>query len=106
MVLEAFAGGFARTSVTQVQQRLAELGHIPSVMATQPRDPLIQQAMDAFSNGVAYPITIDDGRLSLYWQALNSAIRNIFADGKNPAEALQAASGEIRQSLITSTPAP
>jgi maltose-binding protein MalE len=90
----------------QVQQRLAELGHIPSVMATQPRDPLIQQAMVAFSNGVAYPIAIDEGRLDLYWNALNSAIRSIFADGKNPADALQSARDEIRLTLITSTPAP
>ncbi len=34
-----------------VQVRLAEVGHIPSVITAIPRDILLQQAMEAFSSG-------------------------------------------------------
>jgi ABC-type glycerol-3-phosphate transport system substrate-binding protein len=89
-----------------VQVRLAEVGQIPSVTTAKPRDPLIQQAMQAFSRGVAYPITVDDNTLNLYWSALNTVIRDVFTSGVKPEDALKAASDQISQILLNSTPAP
>jgi ABC-type glycerol-3-phosphate transport system substrate-binding protein len=78
-----------------VQMHLAEVGHIPSVSATVPRDPLILQAMQAFSYGAAYPITIDQSVLSLYQKELDKAIQNVFINGAYPSEALKAASDNL-----------
>ncbi len=89
-----------------VQARLAEVGLIPSVTAATPRDRLIQQAMQAFSDGVTYPISVDPATLSLYWQELNHAILDVFVGNNNPGIVLRAASEEISQILLNSTPAP
>ena len=89
-----------------VQVRLAEVGHIPSVTATTPRDPLIQQAMQAFSSGVAYPITVDSDVLTLYWNKLNKAILDAFTQGIDPEIALRTASEELSLILLNSTPTP
>ncbi len=89
-----------------VQVRLAEVGHIPSVLATAPRDRLIQQAMQAFSDGVTYPISVDPTTLSIYWQELNNAILDVFVGNNNPDLALKAASDQISEILLNSTPAP
>ena len=78
-----------------VQLRLAEVGHIPSVTTTRPRDPLIRQAMEAFSHGAAYPITVDTRILSLYWTELDQAIQKVFASGVSPSIALKAASDKL-----------
>ncbi len=78
-----------------VQMHLAEVGHIPSVSATVPRDALILQAMQAFSSGAAYPITVDQGVLSLYQKELDKAIQNVFVNGAIPSEALKAASDNL-----------
>ena len=78
-----------------VQLRLAEVGHIPSVTTTRPRDPLIQQAMTAFSHGVAYPITVDPKILSLYWNELDQAIQRVFVGGVSPSTALKAANDNL-----------
>ncbi len=83
-----------------VQMRLAEVGHIPSVVQTKPRDPLIQQAMQAFADGVPYPISVDASVLNLYWNALNGAILEVFVNGVDPADALKAASNEISLTLL------
>lgn len=82
-----------------VQVRLAEVGHIPSVIAAKPRDALIHQAMDAFSSGAPYPIAVDDSVLNLYWKELDLAIRNVFLSGVSPANALKAASDDLVQML-------
>jgi maltose-binding protein MalE len=89
-----------------VQMRLAEVGHIPSVETTQPRNPLIKQAIIGLSKGVAYPNNVDDTVLNLYWDALNQAIVEVFQNGVNPASALQEASDKIIQAMNTmqSTP--
>jgi multiple sugar transport system substrate-binding protein len=89
-----------------VQLRLAEVGHIPSVMATKPRDPLIQQAMIAFLAGVPYPITVDENTLNLYFNVLNMTIRDVFANGISPEVALKSASNEITQILTNLPSAP
>jgi ABC-type glycerol-3-phosphate transport system substrate-binding protein len=82
-----------------VQQVLAEVGHIPSVITTQPRDVLTQQAMVAFSNGIPYPIASDNRILTAYWDELDLAIQSVFDRGADPATVLQAASDAITQRL-------
>ncbi len=82
-----------------VQMRLAEVGHIPSVITTQPRDPRIKQAMVAFLNGVPYPNTTDETVLGIYWNELDKAIRDVFDRGVDPKSALQTADQNIRQSI-------
>ena len=89
-----------------VQVRLAEVGHIPSVSAAYPRDALIQQAMNAFSHGVPYPSNVDPNVLSLYWRELNLAIQDVFVRGVEPAEALNAASEAIKLELLNSQTVP
>jgi ABC-type glycerol-3-phosphate transport system substrate-binding protein len=78
-----------------VQMRLAEVGHIPSVSTTLPRDKLIQEAMIAISGGVPYPMSIDDDLLSIYWNELDRAIRNVFERRVDPASALKVANDNI-----------
>jgi maltose-binding protein MalE len=80
-----------------VQMHLAEVGHIPSVMTTQPRDTFIQQAMVAFSRGEPYPYATDESLLSIYWNALDIAIKDVFEHGIEPAMALQMAENNITQ---------
>jgi len=82
-----------------VQMRLAEVGHIPTVITTQPRDPFIKQAMEAFLDGVPYPIATDNSVLSIYQNELDRAIRDVFEHGIDPVSALQTADNNIRQSL-------
>ncbi len=82
-----------------VQMHLAEVGHIPSVSTTQPRDRLIQEAMIAISDGVPYPNSVDRDVLSLYWNELNMAIRNVFEREVNPSDALKVANDNIIQIL-------
>jgi ABC-type glycerol-3-phosphate transport system substrate-binding protein len=82
-----------------VQMRLAEVGHIPSVITTQPRDPHIKQAMVAFLYGVPYPNTTDGTVLGIYRNELDKAIRDVFDRGIDPKSALQTADQNIRQSI-------
>ncbi len=82
-----------------VQVRLAEVGHIPSVITAKPRDLLLQQAMEAFSKGTPYPISVGESVLNLYWKELDLAIREVFVSGINPANALKAASDDLLQIL-------
>ena len=80
-----------------VQMHLAEVGHIPSVITTLPRDVIIQQAMEAFSDGVPYPNVIDEYLLGVYWNELDLVIRNVFEGGADPARALEIANNNIKQ---------
>jgi ABC-type glycerol-3-phosphate transport system substrate-binding protein len=89
-----------------VQMRLAEVGHIPSVSSTQPRDPLIRQAMEAFSYGVPFPITVDERVLNLYWKELDMAIWKVFMSGISPSNALKAASDNLVSLLRNTENAP
>ena len=82
-----------------VQMYLAEVGHIPTVMTTQPRDIFIKQSMVAFLNGVPYPITVDDQVLSIYRNELDNAIRGVFDHGMDPKSALQTAEDNITRAL-------
>jgi ABC-type glycerol-3-phosphate transport system substrate-binding protein len=89
-----------------VQMLLAEVGHIPSVSTTQPRNPLIQEAMVAFSYGVPYPISFDDSWLQYYWSELNRAIQSVFVEGISPESALNTARDNLNSELnsLSATP--
>jgi maltose-binding protein MalE len=89
-----------------VQVRLAEVGHIPSVVTAIPRDRLLQQALQAFSLGVPFPITVDNNILSLYWKYLDIAIQDLYNRNISPSSALTNASNAITQSInkITNQP--
>jgi maltose-binding protein MalE len=78
-----------------VQLRLAEVGHIPSVSTTVPRDAFIRQAMEAFSHSVPYPIGVDESILKQYWNELDRAIQKVFLSGYSPANALKAANDNL-----------
>ena len=82
-----------------IQMRLAEVGHIPSVLTTQPRDRLIREAMEAFIGGEPYPITTDSTLLNLYWSELDKAIRDVTVRGVDPQTALESARIKIEQTL-------
>jgi len=82
-----------------VQMYLAEVGHIPTVTTSQPRDIFIKQAMVAFLNGAPYPITVDDPVLSIYRNELDNAIRGVFDHGMDPKSALQTAEDNITSAL-------
>ena len=82
-----------------VQMYLAEVGHIPTVTTTQPRDVFIKEAMVAFLKGVPYPITVDDAVLSIYRNELDNAIRAVFEHGMDPKQALQTAEDNIKRAL-------
>jgi ABC-type glycerol-3-phosphate transport system substrate-binding protein len=82
-----------------VQMYLAEVGHIPTVMTTQPRDIFIKQAMVAFLKGAPYPISVDDSVLSVYRSELDNLIRGVFNGGIDPESALQTAEDNITQAV-------
>jgi hypothetical protein len=82
-----------------VQMRFAEVGDIPTVMTTQPREDLIKQAMKAFIDGEPYPITQDKSVLTIYRNELDLVIRKVFYEGADPVIALQTAADNITQAL-------
>ena len=71
-----------------VQALLAEVGFIPAVSDAQPRNELFQQAMQAFTDASIYPLVPDERILTIYWDALNAAIREVTEEDISPEEAL------------------
>jgi ABC-type glycerol-3-phosphate transport system substrate-binding protein len=82
-----------------VQMLLAEVGHIPVVMTTHPRDKLIQQAMAAFLTGVPYPTIADVDLLRIYWDELDQAIKDVFVSKIAAEIALKNANDTIIQTI-------
>jgi len=89
-----------------VQMRFAEIGDIPTVMTTQPRDDLIKQAMKALIDGEPYPITQDESVLTIYRNELDLVIKEVFYKGADPVIALQTAEENITQALNATKTAP
>lgn len=95
------------------QSDLAAAGSIPAVSgapavgaaaALQVDDDLIEQAMRALVDGVAYPIAPE---FLDYPAALDAALRSIFEAGAAPDQALNQAAESIRTALMnTATPQP
>jgi maltose-binding protein MalE len=76
----------------QAQITLPEFGLIPAVVDLPIADPLIQQAMQALSQGTMYPFRLE---IEFYWEPLNTAIKSVLDEGVDPASALQAAHDQI-----------
>jgi maltose-binding protein MalE len=80
----------------ETQSILAEAGFIPSVSDTRVSNPLIQQEMDAFNRGTAYPVSPE---AQVYWDPIEAAMISVFENEADPAEALQRASEIITSRL-------
>lgn len=80
----------------EAQTILAEAGFIPSVPSTQVPDVLIQQEMDAFGRGTAYPVS---PQADLYWDPLEQAMISVLEKGGDPTISLQQASDTINAQL-------
>jgi maltose-binding protein MalE len=78
------------------QSILAEAGFIPAVPDTQVSNPLIQQQMDAFSKGTAYPVSPE---AELYWDPIEAAMISVFENKADLVAALQGASEAITARL-------
>ncbi|MFM8320689.1 MAG: extracellular solute-binding protein [Chloroflexota bacterium] len=93
----------------EAQSLLAEAGRIPVTQQASLSDPvmgpLVKQALTALAGGAAYPNT---PAMAVYAQNLDLALRAIFADGADPAQALQSAADAIRSALAATqlTPTP
>lgn len=80
-----------------VQKRLAELGIIPSVPASEPRSRLTAEAAAAFATGTALPAIWQDELRSAYWTALDAASQAALQNQTDPLAALQRAYEDILQ---------
>jgi arabinogalactan oligomer/maltooligosaccharide transport system substrate-binding protein len=72
----------------EAQAMLADVGHIPAVAGVEVTDPLMLQAVEAFAGGVAFPVIPEMGA---YWESMDTALKSVFDEGADPAEALQTA---------------
>ncbi len=62
--------------------------HIPATKGVEITDPLMQAAASAFEGGVAFPVIPEMGA---YWEPMDNALKSVFDQGADPAEALQQA---------------
>ena len=76
----------------EAQAMLADVGHIPAVAGVEVTDPLMLQAVDAFAGGAAFPVIPEMGA---YWESMDTALKSVFDEGVDPAEALQTAFDSI-----------
>ena len=72
----------------EVQAIMTRAGHIPAVMDVKVDDPLMQQEMEAFKGGVAYPIRPE---INAYWDPLQAAMLSVVNNNADPVSALQQA---------------
>jgi arabinogalactan oligomer/maltooligosaccharide transport system substrate-binding protein len=82
------------------QAYLGEAGFIPAAKAVQLKDPsygpLIEQAITALADGAAYPaIPV----MTYYNLNMDIALRSVFEEGAEPAEALQSAAQAIMEAI-------
>jgi maltose-binding protein MalE len=80
----------------QAQVTLSRVGHIPALAAVQVSDPLLTQAMNALASGTTFPVIPE---MDAYWEPMNTALRSVFEEGADPAEALQAAFDRITTTI-------
>lgn len=75
----------------EAQKLLADptkAAHIPAVMGVEISDPLMKAAATAFEGGVPFPVIPEMGA---YWEPMDNALKSVFDQGADPAEALQQA---------------
>jgi arabinogalactan oligomer/maltooligosaccharide transport system substrate-binding protein len=77
---------------SEAQAMLADIGHIPAVVGVEVSDPLLVQAMTAFEGGAVFPVIPEMGA---YWDPMDNALKSVFDEGADAAEALQAAYDSI-----------
>jgi ABC-type glycerol-3-phosphate transport system substrate-binding protein len=91
----------------EAQTHMAEVERIPAVSGVAITDPitgpLIAQAMSALAGGATYPPI---PQTTYYNLNLDIALRSIFVDGVEPAQALQIAEDAIRADLQLNFPTP
>lgn len=96
------------------QSEVAEVGLIPAINGSPANlaagkmnvtDRLIRQAMLALVDGTTYPVIPE---MSAYITPMDIALKSVFNEGLDPAEALRIAEGTIRMTLaaLRSTPTP
>jgi len=76
----------------EAQALLTEAGHIPAVAGVEVTDPLMQQAVEAFAGGTAFPVIPEMGA---YWGPMDSALKSVFDEGADPAAVLSQAYNSI-----------
>jgi len=81
----------------EAQTLLLNAGHVPVVTEVPITDPLMQQALDAFAGGTAFPVVPE---LVAYWGPMDTALLSVFGGGADPAQALQTAYNDIVASLV------
>ena len=80
----------------EAQAMLADIGHIPAIAGVEVTDPLMLQAVEAFAGGAAFPVIPEMGA---YWGPMDTALKSVFDEGADPAEALQAAYDSITAAI-------
>ena len=84
----------------EVQLRLAEVGFIPTVMATKPRDELKAELMDGLNSGIAFPPAWQGEVRQVYWASIDAAAQSVLKRGVSARQALENAAAEIRKRLL------
>jgi arabinogalactan oligomer/maltooligosaccharide transport system substrate-binding protein len=96
---EADAGwGFVEYFLSpEAQALLTKAGHIPATLGVPVTDPLLQQASTAFQRGAVFPVIPEMGG---YWESMDTALKSVFDEGADPAEALQVAFDSITAKIL------
>jgi arabinogalactan oligomer/maltooligosaccharide transport system substrate-binding protein len=76
----------------EAQAMLTKAGHIPAATGVDVTDPLMEQAVEAFAGGTAFPVIPEMGA---YWGPMDTALQSVFNEGADPAAALQQAYNTI-----------
>jgi ABC-type glycerol-3-phosphate transport system substrate-binding protein len=84
----------------EVQLRLAEVGFIPTVMATKPRDELKAELMDGLNSGIAFPPAWQGEVRQVYWASIDAAAQSVLERGVPARLALENAAAEIKERLL------
>jgi len=77
----------------EAQTTLVKIGHVPAVQGVQITDPLMEQAVTAFEDGVTFPVIPE---MSAYWDPMETALKSVFDQGTDPKAALDQAEQSIR----------
>jgi maltose-binding protein MalE len=72
-------------------------GHIPAIAGVEIADPHMLQAVEAFADGAAFPVIPEMGA---YWGPMDTALKSVFDEGADPAEALQQAYDSITAAIV------
>jgi len=74
------------------QTAMVTAGHIPAIAGITISDPLMNQAVQQFQNGTAFPVIPE---MSAYFSPMDTALQSVFNAGADPAAALKTANDTI-----------